>query len=84
MFRSLLVALRPEANNEQLLTYAIGLSRRYSLRLTGTAILDRDFLSTSEAVPLGGMAFKVELNAARIARARAEMESTIGEFEQVQ
>lgn len=81
MFRSLLVALRPEANNEPLLTYAIRLSQRYSLRLSGTAILDRDLLSSSEAVPIGGMAFKAELNAARIAQARSQMASAVGEFE---
>jgi nucleotide-binding universal stress UspA family protein len=81
MFRSALVALRPDTSNKPLLDYAVQLAQRYSLHLAGTSILDRDLLSPPEAVPLGGMAFKAELNEARVSRARAQMESTIGEFE---
>lgn len=80
MFRSALVALRPETSNEQLLQYAVELARRYSLHLSGASVLDRSLLSPPEAVPLGGMAFKAELDEARVARVRAQMESTIGEF----
>jgi nucleotide-binding universal stress UspA family protein len=82
MYRSALVALRPDAPNDQLLAYALELAQRYALQLAGTVILDRDLLEPSEAVPLGGMAFKAELNAARIERVRTQMATAIGEFEQ--
>jgi nucleotide-binding universal stress UspA family protein len=81
MYRSALVALRPDASNQQLIDYAVWLAQRFSIHLSGTSILDRDLISPPEAVPLGGMAFKVELDEARIARARKQMESTVGEFE---
>jgi nucleotide-binding universal stress UspA family protein len=81
MYRSALVALRPDASNQPLLDYAIQLAKRYSIHLSGTSILDRDLLSPPAPVPIGGMAFKIELDEARIARAREQMESIAGEFE---
>lgn len=80
MYRSALVALKPEGSNEELLHYAVELARRYSLRLSGIAILDRDLVSPPEAVPLGGMAFKVELDEARIARAKAQIAAVTALF----
>jgi len=80
MYRSALVALKPEGLNEELLNYAVELAQRYSLRLSGTAILDRDLVAPPQAVPLGGMAFKVELDEDRIARTREQMVAAITTF----
>ncbi len=82
MFRSALVALRPDVSNGKLLDYSVRLAQRYSLHLAGMSILDRDLVAPPEAVPLGGMAFKAELDQSRVERVAQQLESTIGEFEQ--
>lgn len=80
MFRSALVALKPEDTSEALLRYAVELARRYSVRLTGIAILDRDLAAPPEPVPLGGMAFKAEMDERRIARMQEQVASAISTF----
>lgn len=80
MNRSALVALKPGADHQPLLTFAIYLARQNGLRLGGITILDRDLFAPPEPVPLGGMSYKVELDEARLAKVRQQMVATMDEF----
>lgn len=80
MYRSALVALKPDDPNEELLQFAIDLARRHALHLSGIAILDRELVSPPEAVPLGGIAFKLELDEKRMVRAREQAADVAATF----
>jgi len=73
MYRSALVALRPEGSNDVLIQFAVALAKRYDLHLSGASILDRDLSTPREAVPLGGMAFKQERDSAKLADLRRDI-----------
>ncbi len=80
MYRAALVGLRPDQTDEILLEYSVALAQRGSLHLSGASILDPDLISPREPVPLGGMAFKAELDAARTARVRELLAATAQRF----
>jgi len=80
MFRSALVALKPEVANDVLTTYAVELALQSSLHLAGIAIVDRDIVAPPEPVPLGGMAFKQQRDAARLAAGRAQSHAVLADF----
>jgi nucleotide-binding universal stress UspA family protein len=73
MYRSALVALRPDGSNDVLIQFAVDLAKRYDLHLSGASILDRDLAAPREPVPLGGMAFKQERDAAKLAELRRDI-----------
>lgn len=73
MYRSALVALRPEGSNDVLIQFAVALAKRYDLHLSGASILDRDLSTPRESVPLGGMAFKQERDNAKLAELRRDI-----------
>lgn len=82
MYCSALVALKPCASNDAVMSYAISLAQRHALKLTGIAILDRDLVAPSEPVPLGGSAFKAHRDEVLVARTRAGIADVLAEFQQ--
>lgn len=80
MYRTALVALKPADDNAALLAYACQLASAHGLHLRGVAILDRDLVAPPEAVPLGAMAFKAELDEQKIKKAREEIAATLEAF----
>lgn len=80
MYRSALVALKPDASNDMLMAYAVDVAKRASWRLAGIAILDRDLIAPPEPVPLGGMSFKQERDASRIADTRELARVALADF----
>lgn len=80
MFRSLLVALTPGGRNDASARYAVALAQRRNLRLRGLTIIDRDQVVPTEAVPLGGTAYKTQRNEELLERIRLTAKVTLAEL----
>jgi len=80
MFRSLLVALTPGGLNEASVRYAIALAQRENLRLRGLTIIDPNQVMPTEAVPLGGMAYKTQRDEEMLKQARLAADTTLAEL----
>ena len=70
MLKSILVALNDSSSNLSAQQVSVSLSKCYSAALTGIGIIDESWISAPEAIPLGGAAFKVELDEKLSADAR--------------
>lgn len=70
MFRSALVGLKPTAEQKYLIEFAASLAARFKLQLTGVSVIDEHRVAAPEPVPLGGGAFKSELDQQRVEDAR--------------
>ncbi len=62
MIKSILVALDDSESSEAAKTLSIHLAKSYKAAVTGIGILDEPWIAAPEAIPLGGAAFKVELD----------------------
>ncbi|MBY0500612.1 MAG: universal stress protein [Alphaproteobacteria bacterium] len=62
MIKSILVALDDSESSEAARTLSIHLAKSYKSTVTGIGILDEPWIAAPEAIPLGGAAFKVELD----------------------
>lgn len=71
MMNSILVALDETPSSRTAEAFAIALAARTQSALTGVAVLDRPSIEGGEAVPPGGMAYKLERDARRLADAKA-------------
>jgi nucleotide-binding universal stress UspA family protein len=71
MFKSILVALKPSANQDYVIGNAVALAKRISGELTACTVIDDDQISPPESTPIGGGAFKKERDAERLIAARA-------------
>jgi len=70
MFRYALVSLKPAPEQQYLVEFAVSLAARHGMELTGVSVIDEYRLTAPEPVPLGGGAFKTELNLQRLEDAR--------------
>lgn len=62
MIKSILVALDESKSSECARTFSFELAKSYKANLTGIGILDEPWIAAPEAIPLGGAAFKVQLD----------------------
>ncbi len=63
MIKSILVTLDESESSESAKNLGIELAKSHKAALTGIGILDEPWIAAPEAIPLGGAAFKVELDA---------------------
>ena len=91
MLRSILVALDDTKPSHVAQDFAIGLTRRLEIEITGLAILDRAFITAPTAVGIGGLAYKrhrdeVKLDQARqfLTRIEHQFEADCGTLDQWQ
>lgn len=70
MIKSILVALDESPSSESAKKLGIQLAQYYKASLSGIGILDEPWIATPEAIPLGGAAFKVELDQELLSDAR--------------
>jgi nucleotide-binding universal stress UspA family protein len=81
MYRSALVALKPDSSNEVVVRCAVDLANRHGWSLAGISVLDRDRILPAEAVPLGGSAYKGNRDEAILARNRDQIAKTLASFQ---
>ncbi len=62
MIKSILVALDESKSSESAKILTLQLAKSYGAAVTGIGVLDEMWISTPEAIPLGGAAFKAELD----------------------
>jgi nucleotide-binding universal stress UspA family protein len=62
MIKSLLVILDESASSESAKVLGVKLAKAYKASLSGIGILDAPWITAPEAIPLGGAAFKVDLD----------------------
>ncbi len=79
MFRSALVALKPE-RSASVISFAVELAKNYRLELGGLSIIDVERVSQGEAVPMGASAFKADRDARRLETCRQLAQSVSGEL----
>ena len=91
MLRSILVALDDTTPSHVAQDFAIGLTKRLKIEITGLAILDRAFITAPTAVGIGGLAYKrhrdeVKLDQARqfLTRIEHQFEADCGSLDQWQ
>lgn len=82
MYRSALVALKPDHSNDAVVQHAVDLAKRHRWRLAGISVLDRDRVIPVEAVPLGGTAYKASRDEAVLARTREKAAMAVATFQQ--
>lgn len=63
MIKSILVVLDDSESSESAIKLGVALSKEYKASLSGIGILDAPWVTIPEAIPLGGAAFKVDLDA---------------------
>jgi nucleotide-binding universal stress UspA family protein len=63
VIKSILVALDDSESSESAKKLAIHLAKSHKASLSGIGVLDEPWIAAPEAIPLGGAAFKVELDA---------------------
>lgn len=63
MIKNILVVLDDSKSSESAIQLGVNLSKENKASLTGIGILDAPWITTPEAIPLGGAAFKVDLDA---------------------
>jgi len=80
MHRSALVAMKPGASNQELLTFSVSLAKKHSLLLVGETVFDRDLIAGVESVPLGASAFKVERDEKLLHQAIAQVSEARAAF----
>lgn len=62
MINSILVALDDSESSASAKTLSVHLAKSHKAAITGIGILDEPWIAAPEAIPLGGAAFKVELD----------------------
>jgi nucleotide-binding universal stress UspA family protein len=62
MIRSILVALDDTDSSQTARRFAIAMAKRRKAILTGLGVVDKPWLTAPEAVPIGGAAFKADLD----------------------
>lgn len=62
MLKSILVALDESKSSDSAKKFGIQFAKSYKASLTGIGILDEPWIAAPEAIPLGGAAFKVQLD----------------------
>lgn len=80
MLRRILLALDDSAHSEAALDLAISWAKRYSAELRAVTFLNRARIQRREPVPIGGMAYKVQRDAALLSRAAAGAENATATF----
>ena len=75
MIRSILVALDDTETSRTALHFAIGMAKRRKALLTGIGVLDQPWLTAPEAVPIGGAAFKADLDMQLVEDAKKHLKS---------
>ena len=82
MLRRILVALDGSRFAESATELAVRWARATSAQLTGLGVIDEPELCAPEPVPIGGGAFKVELDQSRLKEAQRAIEAAVQRFEQ--
>lgn len=80
MIRSILVALDDTSSSQIARRFAIKMAKHRKAKLAGLGIVDRPWLTAPEAVPIGGAAFKAELDQQLVEEARAHIRKIEREF----
>jgi nucleotide-binding universal stress UspA family protein len=79
MFKSALVCVKPAATSTHVLAYAIAVAQSQSWELECISVVDADFVTPTEPVPIGGNVFKKEKDEQRIAAVRTAADAAIAE-----
>lgn len=80
MIRSILVALDETKPSRTARHFAIHMAKRRKALLTGIGVLDQPWLTAPEAVPIGGAAFKADLDAQLIEDAKKRLRKLEKDF----
>lgn len=70
MIKNLLVALDTSTSSMAAQKLAIQLAKSYGARLSGIGIVDEPWMMAPEAIPLGGLTFKMELDSQQVSKAQ--------------
>src|SRR4051812_29467897 len=62
MIRSILVILDESESSDSVRKLGVKLAKAHHANLSGIGVLDAPWMMTPEAIPLGGVAFKVDLD----------------------
>lgn len=81
MLRSILVALDDSAPSHIAQDFAIALTKRLRIEITGLAILDRAFITAPTAVGIGGLAYKRHRDEVKLGQARQFLTRIEHQFE---
>ena len=83
MIKSILVALDESPSSSAAKKIGVGLAKTHKASLSGIGILDEPWIAAPEAIPLGGAAFKVELDQQLLSQAKkhvAKLEKAFVDF----
>lgn len=80
MIKSILVALDDSRSNESAKKLSVLLTNSHKASLTGIGVLDEPWIAAPEAIPLGGVAFKVDLDAQFLEDAKHHIHKIEREF----
>lgn len=79
--KSILLALDDTPAGSAACRVAVALAEKYAARITGLCILDKEFLTAPEPEPIGGAYYKIQINLARLKRARDRQAALVSSFE---
>ncbi len=79
--KSILLALDDTPAGAAACRVAIALAEKCSARVTGLCILDTEFLTPREPEPIGGAYYKMQIDTARLKRARDKQATLVTSFE---
>lgn len=79
MFRSALVALKPE-RSASVISFAVEFAKIHGLELGGLSVIDIERMTQGEAVPMGAGAYKAERDAIRLESCRQLAQTVSGEL----
>ncbi len=80
MIKSILVALDESPSSDAAKKLGVHLAKTYKTALSGIGILDEPWIAAPEAIPLGGAAFKVEIDAQLLSTAKRHVAKLEKEF----
>ncbi len=80
MIKSILVTLDDSQSSDSAKKLSIALAKTHKASLTGIGILDEPWIAAPEAIPLGGAAFKVELDTQLLQDAKRHIHKLEKEF----
>lgn len=80
MIKSILVTLDESESSKAAKKFGVLLAKAHKATLTGIGVLDQPWIAAPEAIPLGGAAFKVELDVKLLSDARRRIHKLEKDF----
>lgn len=80
MIRGILVALGSTKSSKTAMEFSIKMAKAFGAQITGIGILDQEWITTPEALPIGGAVFKAELDMQLLKESKAKVTRLISTF----